>query len=312
MPSIIKSRLTSSYDNPLQCPSWIPNKPNGDGDVSLSSFQDDSADIILNPNQLAPVRINLFFYHLPPIDLSSFPLNKLGLSTRSCLAQSGIFLSLSDESILSDEQISLLQTGSAINIGGFLKNYGRNKILLKKGDHLARFFLINDDDSLPAIQIKQLLKNGLVEGKEGEDYAIINHQDNNPRIALRIQPEEYQISSREAIRISSRQDLYQFIAPQLIRAKSQFHLTQTTAKINLPKNIIGVISAQIDPPPAIHLPSRLIDPGTHWKIRLEILGTIPHNIPSWVTLNLYKSPLLSFNTRHRLTTYASCLLSSAA
>jgi len=279
--------------------------------VSLYSFQDDSSSIILKPNQLTPIRISLSLYHLPPIDLNNFPLNKLGLSTRSCLAQSGIFLSLSDKSILSEEQISLLKTGSAINISGFLKNYGQNKILLKKGDHLARFFLINDSDSLPSKQIIQLLKNGLIDGKEGEDYAIINHQDNSPGIALRIQPGEYQISSQEAIRISSRQDLYRFIAPQLLNAKSQFHLTQTTAKINLPKNIVGIISAQINPPPAIHLSSRLIDPGTHWKIRLEILGRISRSTPSWVILNLYKSPLLRFNTQHRLKTYTSCLLSNS-
>lgn len=295
------------YPSLSACPTWIPTKPNGDGDVTIHALPDEVSKIVLKPKDLAFITIRISPFHLPPINPGSLNLSNLHLSTRSCLAQSGVFVHLSEGSRLDLNTVAALSQGKSILLPAVLENFGQSKLLIKTTDHLARFFHINIEDRLNEDQLRQLANKNCFRGVEGIDYKIHLHEG-NPTIALRIDPQELYLPSTRTLRVVSRQDLYRHTSPGFHKTGAKFHLFQTHSKVYLPKNIIGVINPAMDPSTMTHLPSLLLDPGTSWKIRLETYGDLPPtDTSSWVFVSLFKSPLLKFSAKKDLASYAPCL-----
>ncbi len=220
-------------------------------------------------------------------------LEKLKLSTRSFRAQSGVFAYIDDNTKLTSEQVSALNRGESIEIKGKVTNYGPNRQELKSGDTMARFFLVNPKNNLSGTKLEDGLKQGWLKGNP-DSYHII---DKN-RVAVKVNPKRVYVPSDETgyHRWDTRKqlgDFTGFVEPhtsQLIEAglankKHPFHLLVTEPTFNLPNDIMAVLDEETSLKDAVHLPSHLIDPGSSWPVRLEILG----GDPEWVYFNFYQT-----------------------
>ena len=301
------SKLYQSLDT---CPTWIPAKPNGDGDVALQTLPGGASKLKLGPGKKVIISISIAPFHLPPLKPGIIDLHDLWFSTRSCLAQSGVFLNIPKNSYLSNTDWETLRTGNNIIKSAQLENFSHNTLIFNPGDHIGRFFHLNENDRLNQTQLMELVDNGSFPGIEDDDYRLCSI-NGEPFISLRVDPNEISLTSGETIRITSRQEIYQHTSSVLSSSNGDFHLLQTTIPVKLPKNIIGVISTVMAPSTLTHLKSQLLDPGTSWKIRLETLGHSTNFDNVWIFIALYRSPLLDFNTHMSISTYSFCLLSTS-
>ncbi len=277
-------------------PSWIAPR-----DLKIKQFgKTDTSSVIVSPHQSARVDLEIGKHDLPAVNLETNVemLNCLRFSTRSCLAQSGSFLYKED--IFNRENIATLTNKGSLMIGATLKNFGANPIKFEAGDLVGRLFHTNDIDKIKGEELISLIKNGVVEGEEGRDFRILRNKCSPNSclpyaIALKTSPDRFYIPKNghgEAIRINGRSDVYSLIkkVDQNFEKESNgdFNLLVTSQAVNLPKDVMGVLSSVTPNRGITHLPSHLIDPGSKWPIRLEIHG----GQTNWVILHLYRSPLL--------------------
>ncbi len=301
---------TEIYPDLQACPSWIPDPNRPQSDLCLVDTNIGKASLEVAPGETELIKISVSSDQLPPVAITPNLLGKLKISTRSCLAQSGAFLTLPSDLCLSPKQTEALSHAKKINVPALITNYGPSRLKFNLQDRLARIFHINDKDRLGIADTTSFTQMGYVEGVEGVDYVIGAEADGSAFIALRVSPTEYHLPARKTLRISSRPDLYQNLSAGTPgKRQHPFHLVETTAIVNLPDNVLGLLSPELDPPTAIHLPSHLIDPGTSWKIRLEVYGEIlPAVTASWVKLTLHHSPLLAHSIKNNQSTYSPELI----
>lgn len=288
-----------------ECPSWI-----SDRDMVVRGFENGQNEVFLGSDEVVKVLVEIKRNNLPPVNLKRDILSRLKISTRSCVAQSGVFFVGGDRE-LSDEEIDRLNNGDEIMIEGSLANFGPSRLNFKCGDAIARYYFTNPKDRLDGVELRSLVESGVVRGEEGKDYMIL--EENNGQavsLAVRVGNKRVYIpNSDQGIRVSSRSELYSVTkevndSTDRQDISSPFHLLETSAEMNVPAEVMGELSKVTETKDVIHLPSQLIDPGSNWVVRLEILG----GKPNWVIVNFYRSNLLEkANVREKRTSFASSL-----
>lgn len=228
--------------------------------------------------------------YLPKVEAET--LTRLHISTRSFRAQSGIFVYLDKDKPLTKKQIEEFANGGEIEVIGHLKNIGQSPHVLKKGDAVGRFYWTNESELIRGRHLKELLQQGLVGPK---NWRLINDHT----VAVKVAPHRFHIPNLPGgtpHRFDTRQEFGLFsgyMAPHgqaleeasHVDTKHDFHLLVTHEKLDLPGNVMGVLSPKTDLPGVEHYPSLLIDPNSKWPIRLEILG----GHPEWVHFTFYKT-----------------------
>jgi hypothetical protein len=296
------------YPNLESCPSWIPNLPDGKNDLTLSLPQ---SELLLEPGNTVSVSINVTRSQLPPVELYPTILRDLSKSTRSCIAQSGAFFDIDPSFSLSEEQISTLNHNKTVQVLGSLRNYGPVILKYLDSDKIGRLFHVNQKDQIIGKSLENLLVSEIFLGTIGKDYLPIFNNEGAYAVALKVGSKRHYLpESSKPTRVSSRPELYaqtkavDSSTPRDI-TDHRFHLLETTADFAIPNEVIGVLSHVTPHKDVIHLPSRLIDPGSKWKVRLEIDGDmkITSDKGSWVLIKLYRSLLCSFNVSANSGTY---------
>lgn len=289
-----------------ECSSWIAER-----DMMIAGL-DGAGDIVVQPNQRVKVLLTIQRDDLPPVSLKNLNLNDLKVSTRSCIAQSGVFLYLAQDG-LSDEEILVLEKGGVVSLGGKLVNYGPNPLEFRLADSLARFFYTNPKDRIIGKDLRKLVDSGLIGGIEGKDFLIFK-EGKAGVVAVKVSKKRVYIpnvGNGRAIRIASRDDLYNLT--RMIDKRTSvkelsclFHLLETQPEVNLPSGVMGELSVVTSKKDVTHLPSRLIDPGSHWAVRLEISG----GWPDWVLMKFYRNQKLKINVNDKRSTFDKSLINS--
>src|SRR5258706_5228041 len=265
------------YPNLESCPSWIPNLPDEKNDLTLHL---DQSELVLQGEADISVTFNLSRDQLPPVILYPKILSDLRKSTRSCITQSGVFFDIEPSFCLSQEQIEALYQSQTVQVPGFLSNHGPVSLIYKNKDKIGRLYHVNPTDKIIGTDLEDLISTGIFIGIKGIDYNFLYHDHEAIGITLKVgEKRHYLPISSKPLRISSRHALYsptKIINPNTSsKVKNHpFHLMETTAQFNLPDQVFGSISYLTLQEDAIHLPSRLIDSGSQWIVRLEIDGDI--------------------------------------
>lgn len=272
-----------------ECPSWVSPK-----DVQIAGFGKKGETVhVIEPGDSVEVGITVDRNDFPPVPLRSGLIEDLRFSARSCIAQAGSFIYFSEESKLSDEDIKKLENGERIVVKGNLENHGNNSMKFEAGDRVGRFFYANEKDKVTGDALVKLVEEGLVKGEKGKDFVIFDRPYGPYAVALRVSGSRVCIpQGNGTIRVTSRDDLYkltkdvEFLPEEA--AKCPFFLQVTKTAVDVPQNMIMVLSNVTPNKDVRHLPSHLIDAGSKWPIRLEIEG----GETNWVLVELYKSPLI--------------------
>lgn len=219
----------------------------------------------------------------PNVDINRGIFGSLGLSVRSCLAQSGIDIRFFRGNV-SDEMIKAINEGKEVSVPVDIENNGNRPLELE--GNIMRFFWVNDRKRLRNQELREVIgKDLIIEGEEGKEWSLLgfepedefgtltqDHAEQMKELSIRlpITPRFYIPNSDEPINIKSKKDLPN-ILQEIPDGKVERFTIGETAKVKLSENIAAVICTGTYGKSKRHIFSPLIDPRFEGKIRTETL-----------------------------------------
>jgi hypothetical protein len=223
---------------------------------------------------------------LPPgVNLTRGTIGSLRVAVRSFYAQTGIEIVLGQANIPEAELIKLKEKGSAL-IPVDIKNYSNRAV--EVSGRVMRLFWVNDQNRLRGEDLAQAVKNKdiEVEGEEGKDWYIAGFNEGDKisttgengseglSIIVKVNPEKYYIpfakvpvKRDESVPIREQLDSLLVKIPE--GEKPELEIGETP-RITLGKNTVAIINTGAENGQR-HINSPLIDPGSDWKIRTEMV-----------------------------------------
>lgn len=249
--------------------------------------------VVLNARATADMQFTLSPQHLPHSD--DIPLNQLRLSVRSRYAQLGIHVG----EYIPEIDGMLEETGGKkpMTITASITNFSARPVRLNEGDGLFRFFHCHRANLIDHYQdLECMIQNGAVKigGREGMDWKIDPGQFG---IMLRINNRRYIPPNPEPVEIASigsyREQIDALLGP-VPESETSILWIGETPHVTLDKTIEGVLSQSVvgdsgftQGKNGVHINSHLIDAGSNWPIRVEVVSpTTPEKMPDFVLLRL--------------------------
>jgi hypothetical protein len=220
------------------------------------------------------------------VSITQGAIGSLNVSVRSFFAQSGIDIRFGGANI-PEEALDNLRNNQPSLIPVDIKNYGDRAVQLE--GRVMRFFWANDVNRLRGANLKDVINTNefSVEGEEGIDWFLGGYDENEQIlttgensdqglcVVVKLTPNKfYTPFAAEPIardeRIPIREQLGKYLVPLPVGMERNFEVGETP-KITVGKDILAVINTGIDHQGRRHISSPLIDPGSDWKIRTEIM-----------------------------------------
>lgn len=250
---------------------------------------------ILKAGETTEVKVALSPENLPQFD--DFLLENLRVSVRSRFAQLGIHVGeyfpesigiIKDE----DDRKPREVTASITNFSGRAVNFN-------DGSRLFRFFHYNPGDLITHMKkLEELVQSGgiQIEGENGVEWKI----DREHRgIMLRVSNRRYMPYNPKPAEIPDtgdyRDEIDALLKPIPVSEKPILWIGETP-KVTLSESLEGVLSRNVVPGDphefyrdknGMHINSHLIDAGSDWPIRVEVVSpTTPEKMPDFVLLRL--------------------------
>lgn len=248
---------------------------------------------------------------------------RANLSFRSQNAQSGLHSDSSRSIIeaLQEYQKAVFQGRQTFEFVIPVWNHFGSPIGIEEGNGLARFYMeperyVRNGELRNIVGRLRDKKDIEVDGVEGVDWKFHTEQNNSggedeTGIALRIKDEGrlYIPDSSSPIILGKGSEHYRIkLARHLVDAKKRGNLHEDflwigeTSKLKMSKRVTAIIDRdavhEVNSPsliPGLHLESRLIDPGSAWPIRVEVISPLEGDRRvDWVLFRFYHKDLLAF------------------
>jgi len=223
---------------------------------------------------------------LPPgVDITRGAMGALQGSVRSFFAQTGIDIRFGGWNTPEEALINLKRNQSA-SVPVDITNYGDRAVQLE--GRVMRFFWANEGKRLRGENLKNVINNNefCVEGEEGTDWFLRGYEENEQVsttgensdqglcVVVKLTPHKfYAPFAAEPIvkdeRVPIREQLDKYLVPLPEGLEKNFEVGETP-RITVSKDILAVINTGINQGKR-HIGSPLIDPGSDWKIRTEIM-----------------------------------------
>ncbi|KKU94995.1 hypothetical protein A3A64_00850 [Candidatus Gottesmanbacteria bacterium RIFCSPLOWO2_01_FULL_48_11] len=292
----------------------------GKGVVKSPDFEVTTPALIMptNPNSCGVERVHIVSVGAAKEHFSVFgdippeAIKYLHVSMRSRWAQLGLEISgFSDENgkyLLTSQIWKGIQQGLTYELPVGIANFGKNPIYIPRGARLFRLYTLLGAWHQNGEKLANLVRSGAIsiEGKEGEDWKWFHFGGTTDRnvigVNLRLKPQRWWIPPRlegPSVTVSDagrnfRDEIDSLMEPVPTTDETVFWVGETTAKITLPQNIYAKLNvAQIEindhgsPKFALQVLSTLIDGGTDWPLRVEVLSPTIDPI-NFVSLSFYR------------------------
>lgn len=303
-----RNRNSECFFSHNECPSWI-----AETDIVILLLNKSEKRLLVSPGDDVEISFRVGKDNLPPAQIGTNIIEVIKVSTRSCIAQSGVFFQL-DQRELTIDEIELLEAGEDITLTGKIHNYSVNPMEFRTGDSIASLYYTNNKDLIVGDELIKLVAGGLIQGIEGDDFVFLSDGGETNALALRVSDKRIYCQRNEGnrpLRVTSRKELYSITRQvdeetENVYKNSLFYLLETKAEVKLPECVMGELSSVTELQDVVHLPSHLIHPGSNWVVRLEVNG----GHPSWVLMRFYQNKKLEVNIRGKRATFDASLVKS--
>lgn len=248
------------------------------------------------------VRINLDNFRWLEISEISWSLLKvLNISTRSCYAQSWVWVFYSRLNDLTEEDIDKINNWEDIETYITLANYWLAIITIPKWEWLFRFFNINRIKN--TLRWTDLYNSVLsweitIDWSYWETWYLIDRDWNKlnqnniqlaERLFLPLNPTLFLPKTDTPTIVKSKKDLWNVLVEwsNIPKDFNWFEIWETV-EVRLWSNITCVIEEWFYEDWSHHIRSPLIDPLFHWPIRTEIVRDFNSKLPRWIELMVIK------------------------
>ena len=222
----------------------------------------------------------------------------LSVSVRSRLSQHAI--DVDEEGLLSQLAQALKTEQAPFPLTVDLTNYGTRPIRLPEGTKFLRLFTDSERHAITGGALQQLVfsKDIQIDGEAGVDWIWKSDEEDASGIYVRIMPDslvwippDYKNSTPITVDTEngSRDKINLLLEPAPIRTQT-FWIGETR-NVALGVNVEGIIGkpVRIEEDGTVrssgrHLNSRLIDGGTDWRVRVEVVSsTLADQVPNYVS-----------------------------
>jgi len=245
-------------------------------------------EIRIKPGETVSIQFVLQAKHVGLDKENDVDPTKLEFHTRSYLAQAGVFFE-PDTRQLTVELMDKLRAGETVIIQGTVKNLGPCVRILKTDNHAAvgRFLYLCSEDKVTGKKLIQVARLGKDQQLDKDKQKI-----------------ELELSSQDEILVTEHDDVVVLdgsrvnwvnhtkklpLALHKGEPTHAFSLCVTSGIVKIPCGYFGWLQEQTSEPGVRHLKSQLLEPGTDWRVRVELLAEgASQRIPKSVYLNLYR------------------------
>lgn len=257
-------------------------------DISIVEEPKYNGSLTIRPNEIINIQFSITLESIGLDKAKDIDVLELKFHTRSYLAQAGLFFEPNREQ-LTPADLEKLRKGIPMNLNGAIQNFSPCLRILqtKGGAAIGRFLNINETDRVAGQELEQIASLGQAQYLTADKKAI----------ALELSPEEEILITehKEVVVLDGSRVNWVNHTRKLPCAKHKeepthaFSLCVTTGVVTIPAGCFGWIHEQTSEPGVIHLKSQLLEPGTDWRVRVELYASESiRRIPKAVYLSLYR------------------------